>query len=235
MAFQEINKQINIESVVLKAQEVLENETQCSSEPVNPDWLTRFFNCVEDISNEQMQEIWGKILAGEVKQPKSFSLRTLETLRNLRKEEAELFKKYSPLIITNQLDNYYLAGIENENYKMRIVDALLLQNCGLLNCNELRMTRSILPHEKQIWWMTDSYVVIIVNDGDKKVDFQLSVFLLSNVGKELFNVIRDEPTLYELKIVVDQVRKENKLLKCNIYQKLSANNGEITYVDKSVY
>ena len=46
-----------------------------------------------------MREIWGRVLAGEVKRPKSYSLRTMEILRNLAKEEAALFVKASRFYI----------------------------------------------------------------------------------------------------------------------------------------
>jgi hypothetical protein len=34
-----------------------------------------------------MQALWGKILAGEIKQSKSYSLQTLEIIRNLSKKK----------------------------------------------------------------------------------------------------------------------------------------------------
>lgn len=92
LAFQELQKQNNIESVTQKAYRFLESEKVCSQEPVDQDWMIRFFNSVEDISSKEMQQLWAKILAGEVRQPKSFSLRTLETLRNITQEEAKLFE-----------------------------------------------------------------------------------------------------------------------------------------------
>ena len=52
----------------------------------------------EDVTDEEMQLLWSRVLAGETKRPKSFSLRTLDILRNLSKEEAEKFQnlcKYS--------------------------------------------------------------------------------------------------------------------------------------------
>lgn len=70
----ETRRQQNIEQVVSHAVNMMSLETEVSSEPVDQDWITRFFDIVQDISNEQMQELWGRVLAGEVKQPKSFSL-----------------------------------------------------------------------------------------------------------------------------------------------------------------
>lgn len=57
--FKEQKKQINIESVTQKAAEKLAQETEISDAPVDPDWITRFFDYAEDISNENMQDLWG--------------------------------------------------------------------------------------------------------------------------------------------------------------------------------
>lgn len=81
----EIKKQRNLDSVNGFAAEQLKNEQEVSDEPVDDDWIGRFFSFAEDISNEEMQVLWGKILAGEIKKPKTFSIRTLELIRNLTK------------------------------------------------------------------------------------------------------------------------------------------------------
>jgi hypothetical protein len=95
--FKEQKRQQNIESITQKAAEDLESEKNVSDEPVSEDWTSRFFNYAEDISNEEMQGIWGRILAGEIKKPKSYSLRALDILRNLSTEEAEIFIKFGSL------------------------------------------------------------------------------------------------------------------------------------------
>ncbi|MHB9291313.1 hypothetical protein Holit_00387 [Hollandina sp. SP2] len=65
----ELKKQENIDTVVEIAAEQLKDEKNIPNTPVDEDWTVRFFNIVEDVSDEQMQQLWGKILAGEVKTP----------------------------------------------------------------------------------------------------------------------------------------------------------------------
>lgn len=83
IAYQEIKKQQNIEETVSIAAKQLRNEESVSNKAVNEYWSTRFFRIVEDVSDEDMQALWGQILAGEVKEPGTYSLRTLEILKNL--------------------------------------------------------------------------------------------------------------------------------------------------------
>lgn len=87
----EARRQHNIESITLKAFEALPAPEQISSEHVSEDWTSRFFEECQDISDEQMQQIWAKIMAGEVTRPGSFAPRTLSIVRNVTKNDANLF------------------------------------------------------------------------------------------------------------------------------------------------
>nr|VFK59596.1 MAG: TIGR03899 family protein [Candidatus Kentron sp. TUN]VFK68062.1 MAG: TIGR03899 family protein [Candidatus Kentron sp. TUN] len=97
MAYQETKKQLNLEAVTQFAFENLDEAEEIGTERPDSDWITRFFRIAEDISTEQMQALWGRVLAGEVKQPKSYSLRTLDVLRNMSQEEAETFVRVGSL------------------------------------------------------------------------------------------------------------------------------------------
>lgn len=58
------------------------------------DWFMRFYEAVGNISDDDMQDIWARILAGEINNPSFFSLRTIDVLRNMRESDAELFLKF---------------------------------------------------------------------------------------------------------------------------------------------
>ena len=77
LAFQELTKQNNIESVVDQSYQMLEGEPMVSNEPVDQGWMLRFMDSVGDISDSDLQRLWAKILSGEIKQPKSYSLKEL--------------------------------------------------------------------------------------------------------------------------------------------------------------
>ena len=135
----EIMRQVNIEAVASNAAEVLKIESNVSNEPVDKDWTARFINIVEDISDEQMQYLWGKILAGEVKRPKSFSLHTLEVLKNLSKEEADLFAKAAHFIITYS-DTPFIFNSDKEDFlaknDLEFFKLILLIELGLVTAEK---------------------------------------------------------------------------------------------------
>ncbi len=63
-----------------------------------------FWNTVEHaktISNEEMQELVAKIIAGEYNNPGIYSMSTLQTLKMLGKKELELFERICSLCINN--------------------------------------------------------------------------------------------------------------------------------------
>ena len=86
----EIEGQQNLEAILDSACRAL--PPTVSPEPVGSDWRRRFFLEAENICDADLQVLWGKVLAGELTAPGSFALRTIETMRNLSRAEAEVFR-----------------------------------------------------------------------------------------------------------------------------------------------
>ncbi|MBL0238096.1 MAG: DUF2806 domain-containing protein [Saprospiraceae bacterium] len=151
--YKEAKKQLNLENITSIAAEELKNEEEVVNEPMDENWKTRFFNIAEDVSNEEMQAIWGKILAGEITKPKSYSLRTLDLLKNLSKEEAECFIKFGQFAILSYgvsfLINFKGEKLLEEKYKLNFGERLLLEELGLLTANDLglkyQQLKKLLP------------------------------------------------------------------------------------------
>lgn len=92
----EDKRQENLEAIVGMAAREMPNDV--SENPVDPDWTAEFFNKCQDVSNQQMQSMWARLLAGEVVKPGSFSLRTLALVRTLTKEDADLFTRFCSML-----------------------------------------------------------------------------------------------------------------------------------------
>ena len=86
---EEVRDQENMESVRSKAlPHVTEN---AKPDSMNRDWITNFFNKCRMVSEDEAQELWARILAGEANAPGSFSKRTVNAIEDLDKTEANLF------------------------------------------------------------------------------------------------------------------------------------------------
>lgn len=229
LAYQECKKQHNIETVSNKAYEMVEGTEKVPAVPVDSDWIDRFFDYVGDISNEKMQELWSSILAGEVKRPSSFSLRTLETLHNISQSEAELFQRISPYLIHEQnkafLPNYLsLLDTVSIDYS----DLLRLDECGLINSSSSIQVNIPVRQKRQLI-DNSSYVLIGNTKGNEEAIVSISSYPLTAVGFEivkLFNTHTDDAFFISLST---EIKKGNPNVDIKLFKIIEKNSDYITY------
>ncbi len=94
----ENQRQQNIESIVDKAIEELSEKA--SPDPIHPDWMRFFLVSSQDTSDEQIQHLWARVLAGETESPGKYSRRLLEFIRLISKSEALAVSDYCRFIWT---------------------------------------------------------------------------------------------------------------------------------------
>ncbi len=99
----EARKQQNIEAIMALAMDYCSEST--STEDIDPDWFSQFIQLSEDISSKLMQALWGKILAGEIAHPGTFSFKSLTILKRMTNKEAVSFQHACQLAMTNRKDN----------------------------------------------------------------------------------------------------------------------------------
>jgi hypothetical protein len=68
---EEAKKQLNIEGITQRALPLLNEKS--SPENVEDDWITNFFDKCRIVSDDDMQQLWSRILAGEANSPGAFS------------------------------------------------------------------------------------------------------------------------------------------------------------------
>lgn len=212
-----INEERNIERIIEVAAEHLESSNNISDEDVEGDWVTRFFDIAKDISNEQMQYIWGKILAGEVSKPGSFSLRTLDTIRNLSKSEAQLFQKIMPCILrTGGLA--FLPSNESllRKYGVKYIDLVLLDECGLLNIANSLSSRPTLSSGEEKDYLNCKSLIRLINKEDSSIILNLGLYKLTAIGMELFSILKTEPSTDYMVDFVNTVFSDNRKVKLEV-------------------
>lgn len=198
--FQEMQKQQNIDAVIDVAYGTLEKEETVEKTPVDIDWILHFFDSVSNISNEQMQQLWGKLLSGEVAKPGSFSLRTLDTLKTIAQKEAIAFKKISQYVLRcpgnleKSFDDFILlSGIDWENCGISFPELLLLIEAGLILPNsDIAIGFDLQPNESE-QLRANIYAISVKNISPEPICVRYSAFLLSEAGRELLSVITELP------------------------------------------
>jgi hypothetical protein len=86
---EELRKQDNMESIISEAIPAVREDAK--PQDVEDDWIANFFDKCRLISDEEMQALWAKILAGQANAPGTFSKKTVNLVANLDKSDAQAF------------------------------------------------------------------------------------------------------------------------------------------------
>lgn len=162
--------------------------------------MNRFFSYAEDISEDEMQNIWAKILAGEIKQPKSFSKRTLDVVRNLTKEEAELITRYSSQVLSNDM----LVSFDN---KIDVIDLATLDDIGFIDNEQLSQTRELASHSST-GYIYGNTVIVVENEKDQTIKIRVPFYTLTKAGKEIMTLIAKEENPCFVKNMAEEFQKQ---------------------------
>jgi Protein of unknown function (DUF2806) len=191
--FEEAKKQENIESVTAKA--LPELDDNASPERIENDWITNFFDKCRLISDEDMQTLWSKVLAGEANAPGRYSKRTVNALSSLDKSDAELFKNLCsfgwflgnvvPLVFDVHDSIYNDAGINFNKLKH-------LDEIGLISFENLTgFRRTKLPQKITLSYYGAQVDVAFPQPQDNFLN--IGRVLLSKTGQELAPVCGSLP------------------------------------------
>lgn len=185
--FQESKKQERIENIVNWASKM--NEWEVSDEDVSDDWITRFFNIAWEISSEKAQLIWSKILSWEIKQPGSYSLRTLEIIRNISISEAETFNNITWFIsnwnILLKLEWTYSKISEISGIPFK--DILILEEAWLMSAKDLEITYNNTSKNTYLFQLNFKNKVIYWKTDKQKIT--LPCFKLNKAWMDVLNLI----------------------------------------------
>ena len=168
------------------------------------DWLMRFFDAVGYISSEELQQLWGRVLAGEVKKPRSCSLRTLDILRNMTSEEANIFLKLARLIVVSG-DCYFIfsegfngdttTSIECQkfirNYGLNYSEHIrIMVDCGLLTTDSLDIATYF--EEPVLALHNGKMVAFFMSETPHETPFVIESYSLTSSGTEIYKIIKRE-------------------------------------------
>lgn len=136
----------------------------------------------EEATSERMQLLWARILAGEIRQPKSFSLKTLRFVAELDQPIAQLFEKYLPRGYGSAIPvSPSMSGGELEDF-LHLQEAGLITGVGSVMQNTLTLDKSgiaPLPNQGRT----------ILLQGDPNGALTYPAVLLTKTGVEIARVV----------------------------------------------
>lgn len=187
----EYRRQDNKERIAAKAINYLNDSTD-KSEPataVDGDWLNVFERYAEDASTERLQDIWARVLSGEIRNPNSFSLKTLHFVSELDTRIASTFERYAAKVI----DGSFLPLIDGTIDSAVLADLLQLHEYGLVSDYNVAVEHTITLDGRRVLINYFDHGICL-DRGDLSssgpLTFGIPGTTLTQVGREMYSILR---------------------------------------------
>mgnify|MGYP000066234435 CR=1 FL=1 len=207
-----IQQQINLNRTIIQAEEALGNFAgEPPEEDVDSDWIKRWEECAKNTKGEELRGFWARLLAGEVRSPGKYSLRTLEFIKNLSQGEALAISKLGQFAIGNQL---YISGRVKEEFDL--VFLLQMDELGVVTGVQggevaaLEITMNSHEEAKFHRVLAGRNLALIMEGDDPKQQFRLRCYRITKLGEELLS-LGDFSTDREYMIELGALIKKHKL------------------------
>lgn len=183
---QETRRQENIEGIIDKSVVYLDEVASEIITPIDQDWLSFYFDKCQDISHENVQVLWAKILAGEVLEPEACSRSTLVILQSLSNSDIKLFNNYCRFLfkVNGELLRFKYSALNKHmesSYAVTDADIRHLQDMGLIQ-----------PQQQFHFTKNERYVI---EYGNSKFSMTLKghrenrTEFLTKAGRELYQYV----------------------------------------------
>ncbi|MDB2151184.1 DUF2806 domain-containing protein [Clostridium butyricum] len=207
----EVKKQVNIESIIYKAKDLIEEKKTVSKEEVNQDWITKFFNKAQDVSDEQMQNLWAKILSDEIEKPKSYSLRTLELISNLSADEAKLITEFCKYAFSYSKEVCIIGNMSLlDKYGIGADEFVLLKDLGIAEFSTPSIFQRFTISFKDYGNLRCGDILFQIENVDKSNEVTITIIPFTTTGSEIYRLTAKGTELEYLKDVAGFIREENE-------------------------
>lgn len=200
---QEMQRAVNLKRIALFAEEEAEeiddknaeaNQGEGAQPKIDHDWFAKWRAGAQEVSRDEMQRLWGKLLAGEVSHPGSYSLHTVDFLSRMSTADADLIARIVPFStmagIVRVSDEFF------EDQGLRFSDFLYLDDMGLINGTTGAGGLSYSSNNHDFNGRAGSMIacgnsVLIFDMGDFAASpnkLKLDVYSLTRVGREIISL-----------------------------------------------
>ena len=162
------------------------------SEELDDDWLNHFSGYAENATTERARRLFGRVLAGEIRRPNSYSLFTLDLLSKISGADAQLIVGCAPyvlgdsLVITPHVTKFltFTAGT-----RLGELGILAYTTIGVSNAKrtiDLALGGTLLDGKAAVMMRHRNKVVLFMSAENKKLDYKCA--LLTKVGAEVLSL-----------------------------------------------
>ena len=192
-----------ISLTVAEAAQILEPDfTLDDLDKVNSTWQRHWTGGASKvgIDDEERRRWWASLLAGEIKQPETFSLRTLAAMETLSAKEARLFTRLCDYVWNPENPVLLLPPGTSALWKPDFSEGALLESAGLVKVNDVgdfkwatidvggenEVARRPTPH-LYMKFNSDTYVVADIAER-KSVKLRCGRLVLTDIGREMYRL-----------------------------------------------
>lgn len=198
-------------------------------------FVNRWERYAEDASAEEVRDKWGRVLAGEIRQPGTFSAKVMRVIDEMDPTTAALFQRVCNFRLTNVL---VACLVEDFGFmeRTRLVTAGLMVEVGV--SGQLRLGSEVRDDNGETWHA--------VGFGDRVLGFEptapipssysdalklplirqtgmpsVPVFILTDVGHAISSILpNEEAATFEL--LLERCQSVNPQLSIRVYEKNDA-------------
>lgn len=205
---EEGRKQANIESITRKA--LPDVSPGAEPERMDNDWIVNFLDRCRLTSDDQMQELWARVLAGEANSPGRFSKRTVNLVASLDKNDAVMFTNLCAFIFSiGSSPRLLIYDVDHPLYTSNGANfgtLAHLESIGLLHFNNVvdYQQRAILNSEFVKYFNTA--IGITFPNGTGNNTLVLGRVILTQAGSELASICKPQPVAGFIEYVVERWR-----------------------------
>jgi len=183
------------------------------TEEISEDWLNAFESEAVNMSSEQMQQLFGKMLAGEIQRPSTYSVRTVKLMGQMDNRVAKKFRAFcsltfSYIVNTGEIVDSRLFTLGDKSHRnlakfdLHWLDIDVLVEYGLLTEQapfQVSYSNVVLGYHdrhkptpivyRKKAWKFKPIAPKTANDFENYFEYGIG---LSRVGRELLNIVEPE-------------------------------------------
>lgn len=216
-----IREEINVANAINYANErLIEDISDVPKEEMSQDWLNTWRDNASKVSDEEVQSLWGTVLAQEFLEPGRYSLRLLEFLRTISKADALLIERFAPFVVRRELIHGVKQDDETaflEEFDFSVDELKFLEEMNIISgASTLGMIATLknLKEEEGSFLAKiniDQNRVILLSDDNKDKTAQFNFFQVTKIGQEIFSLIDMNVSVRYVNWLAQQYTKDFKV------------------------
>jgi hypothetical protein len=217
-----IKKKINLLGTTKKVFALIEENSEdenIQSNNIDIDWFDRWREYAEKANADEVQYLWARILNQEIRNSGSISLRTLDFIRYISRDEALSIEKICSIAFKGSI----IYHVSNKNAEwidgnITLLDQININSMNLMELQYLGIIESVdtmgaiyelrsQSNDIYLYRVKINEHIITIKNNDKTAKIVYSGFPLTKLGRELRNILLPKTDMNYINIIFDRMKE----------------------------